>query len=114
MQNEDVLKASLAAVARDGVGFCADVLGDLARNHAQITATLPFKDAASLWSALQRFAGAPNPGAAAVTPSPAVVAIADSLMKVFAKRLGRVEWTPGMALAWNSTLRAFGDRLLLA
>ncbi|MBK6939378.1 MAG: hypothetical protein IPH13_04100 [Planctomycetes bacterium] len=112
MQNEDVLKASLAAVARDGSEFCADVLADLGRHHATSATALPFKDAAGMWAALQRFAGAPTPSASAATPSPAVVAFADSLMKVFAKRLGRVEWTPGMALAWNSTLRAFGDRLL--
>lgn len=112
MQNEDVLKASLAAVARDGAGFCGDVLADLGRHHANHAAALPFKDAAGMWAALQRFASAPTPTAPAAAPSPAVVAFADSLMKVFAKRLGRVEWTPGMALAWNSTLRAYGDRLL--
>ncbi|MBL8767161.1 MAG: hypothetical protein JNL94_07350 [Planctomycetes bacterium] len=112
MQNEEVLKASLAAVARDGAGFCADVLTDLGRHHASSVAALPFKDAAGMWSALHRFSAAPTPSAPAAAPSPAIVAFADSLMKVFAKRLGRVAWTPGMALAWNSALRAYGDRLL--
>ncbi len=113
MQNEEVLKASLAAVAQDGAGFCADVLTDMGRHHGAHAAGLPFWDAAGMWSALQKFSTAPTPSAAAKAPSPAMVAFADSLMKVFAKRLGRVAWTPGMALAWNAALRAHGDAALV-
>lgn len=92
--------------------FAKEFLGDLARRHPSVLGPVAAESAAdAVLGSLRRFAKSAG-GADSHEPNPDVVDLADSLMKAFARVMGRAAWTPALALEWNAELRRRGGELL--
>ena len=110
----DSLRESLALLDGKEARFAELLVADLGRFHPDVLPAREALDAAALRAALDGFAVRTGEGEPAEPPTPEVVGLADSLMKIFARVIGRAAWKPHMALAWNAAVRRDGEALLEA
>ncbi|MFG0319965.1 MAG: hypothetical protein ACF8XB_22020 [Planctomycetota bacterium JB042] len=108
----DALRESLKLLAGKEARFAELLADDLRRSHPDVLDGRESLPGPAVKAALERFSVTTGEGDPAESPGEDVVQLADSLMKVFARVLGRAAWKPAMALAWNAALRRDGETLL--
>jgi len=108
----DSMRESLALLAGKEEQFASLLRDDLKQSHPEVIPAYEKMPADGVKTALERFSVNTGEGEPSSDPEPEVVDLADSIMKVFARTLGRAAWKPHMALAWNSSLRRDGETLL--
>lgn len=108
----DSLRESLKLLAGKEEQFAALLVEDLERHHPDVLDGRESLPAAGVKLALERLSVMTGSGEPAEPPDELVVDLGDSMMKVFARLLGRAAWKPQMALAWNNAVRRDGEALL--
>lgn len=107
------LKQSLDAIPDGGAKLAVEFMRDLGRRHPGVLGETPKIGERELVAALSEYALSPGEESAQEWPDQEILGLADSLMKSFARCIGRSAWKPEIALAWNERLRHDG-RILLA
>ena len=110
MSSKNPLAQSLRLLDDKYEAFVAELAKDLSRRHPTVLGERSELPVAGVRAAFESFVAQAESGRSAVDAD--VLALSDSIMKVFAHVVGRAAWKPAMALAWHGAMAGSGEVLL--
>lgn len=110
--DRESLKESVARLKERRDEFATELGQDLKRRHPALLGAAAAAEPDAIVAVIERFAkGELGEGFGGASPEDAEE-LADSIMKTFARVLGRAAWKPAMALAWHRVMQEEGTALV--
>ncbi len=110
--DRESLRASVARLKDRRDAFGQDLAQDLKRRHPALLGAAAAADPSAMVSTIERFAAGDLEATFGGATDADAEELADSIMKSFARVLGRAAWKPAMALAWHHAMAEEGTALV--